>query len=292
MSTVVCDTRVRHQQTGGVTGGMAVEIARTTTTTVRVTVSPCSATGVAGTSVGMGEGAFGRYGGTVGSGVWVTVQCNTSTSPNTSFYITHRMELTPDKRFTILSQSHPSYPMPTPSLSPLPCLPESVLAHIGTYLGSWPLYIAHRQRLSHHIQVLQVFDSDWWQEWETRVRWLPWRLRHPLHPPHPPPHSSPPTSSMIHPIVHTGCDSCCPLTVLHECLGRLTNVTRMPSLVRHAYETCDTVRRWIEEIMDGLEQCVHRSPEAMELCRRIHECRRKVDRLKTEADVSRRVVWE
>lgn len=240
----------------------------------------------------MGEGAFGRVGGTVGGSVWIAVQCNTSTSPNTSFYITHRMELTQDKRFTILSQSHPSYPMPTPSLSPLPCLPESVLAHIGTYLGSWPLYIAHRQRLSHHMQVLQVFDSDWWQDWETRVRWLPWRLRHPLHSPHPPPHSSPPSSSMIHPIVHTGCDSCCPLTVLHECLGRLTNVTRMPSLVRHAYETSHTVRRWIEEIMDGLEQCVHRSQEAMELCRRIHECRRKVDRLKTEADVSRRVVWE
>lgn len=92
--------------------------------------------------------------------------------------------------------------------------------------------------------------------------------------------------------MHTGCDSGCPLTALHECLGRLTNVTRMPSLVRHAYETCDTVRRWIEEIMDGLGECVHRSPEAMELCRRMDECRRKVERLKTEAEVSRRVVWE
>lgn len=105
MSIVVCDTRVRHQQTGGVAGGMAVEIARTTTTTVRVTVAPCSATGVVGTSVGMGEGAFGRDGGTVGGGVWVAVQCNTSNRPNTSFYITHRMELTQDKRFTIHSQS-------------------------------------------------------------------------------------------------------------------------------------------------------------------------------------------
>ena len=105
MSTVVCDTRVRHQQTGGVAGGMAVEIARTTTTTVRVTVAPCSATGVAGTGVGMGEGAFGRDGGTVGGGLWVTVHFNTSNRPNTSFYITHRMELTQDKRFTILSQS-------------------------------------------------------------------------------------------------------------------------------------------------------------------------------------------
>lgn len=69
-------------------------------------------------------------------------------------------------------------------------------------------------------------------------------------------------------------------------------MTRMPSLVRRAYETCDTVRRWIEEIMKDLGQCVHRSPEAIELCRRIDTCRRKVDRLKKEAEVSRRVVWE
>ena len=104
MSIVVCDTRVRHQQTGGVAGGMAVEIARTTTTTVRVTVAPCSATCVAGTSVEMGEGAFGRDGGTVGGSVWIAVHSNSPNSPNspnTSFYITHHTELSPDKRFTI-----------------------------------------------------------------------------------------------------------------------------------------------------------------------------------------------
>ena len=109
MSTVVCDTRVRHQQTGGVASGMAVEIARTTTTTVRVTVAPCSATGVAGTSVGMGERTFGRNGRTVGSSIWVAVRSNSSNSsnsPNTSttpFYITHRMELPQDNPFTIPS---------------------------------------------------------------------------------------------------------------------------------------------------------------------------------------------
>ena len=91
--------------------------------------------------------------------------------------------------------------------------------------------------------------------------------------------------------MHTGCDAGCPLTVLHECLGRLTNVTQMPSLVRHAYETCHTVRHWIEAITEGLGQCVHRHPEVMELCRRLDVCQKKVDRLKKEAEVSRKMVW-